>query len=96
MKLNLGCTVLLLLVVGLVVGLGLILRHDRSTGGDTARGVRGNGGARRVDDALLLARPLGPLDFLHVGHPEVPSSLASPHDGPNESRDVCENYKVPR
>ena len=84
------------MVVWLIVGLGLILRHDRSTRGDTARGVGGNGGVRRVNYALFLARSLGPLDFLHVGHPQVPPSLASPENGPDEGHDVYENYEVSR
>ena len=90
LKLNLGRAILLLLVAGL--GLVLILRHDRrSAGRDTARGIGGNSGARSIDYALFLARSLGPLDFLHVGHPEVSSSLASPDNGTYEDHDVSEN-----
>ena len=75
-----------------IVGLGL--RYDgwgSAVVRVAARGVDGNGGVRRVDVLFKTCGPHGPLDFLHVGQPDVPSGLTSLDGGYDEGNDVSED-----
>jgi len=57
------------------------------------RGVGGNGGeVRRVDALSLGGGSQSPLDFLHVGVPDVVPRLTSPGGSRNENEDVSKKY----
>ena len=86
---NGGCT-----VVG-VARLGLGRNGGCTVVRGAARGVGGNGGVRRVDVALLVVNgPRDPLEILHVGQPDVVTSLASPDGSRNEGANVSEDYRT--
>ena len=62
--------------------------------GVVARGVEGNGGVRRISVVLSVAGgSQGPLDFLHIGQPDVLSGFTSLDGGHNEGNDVYKNYE---
>ena len=61
--------------------------------GIVARGVGGNGGVGRIGVLSVAGGSQRPLDFLHVGQPDVLSGFTSLDGGCNEGNDVYKNYE---
>lgn len=77
-------------------GIVLWLRSSRTTHVTrvTARWVGGNVGVRRGEVGLFeVGGSLQPTDLLHVGHPDVVSSLAGPDGKANEGDDVSKKRR---
>ena len=75
-------------------GIVLWLRSNRTSHVTrvTTRWVGGTGGVRRNEVGLFeVGGSLHPTDVLHICHPDVMSSLASPDGEGDQGDDICEN-----
>jgi hypothetical protein len=78
-------------VVRIAIG-GVVWHASRGVVRVAARGVGGGVGSAHVL-FVVDSLELDPLDFLHVGVPDVFSGMASLDGGRSERADVCKNYQ---